>query len=307
MSKLAKKVIRLILDSNYRFLILSSKGFYKHVPDDKFLKKVYKGTFGRDLNLDNPHSYNEKLQWIKLFDHRPIYTQLVDKYEVKNIVSDVIGEKYIIPTIGVWDSFDDIDFGALPNQFVLKCTHDSGGIVICKDATQLDKEKARKKIEKCLHRDFYLRNREWPYKNVPRRIIAEKYMEDHKYGELRDYKFFCFDGVPFIMFIASDRQSVGQETKFDFFDMAFNPLNIINGHPVSKTLPDKPLNFELMKKFAGMLSKGFPQMRVDFYEVNGNVFFGEMTLFHHSGLCAFEPEEWDYKLGEQLTLPDKLV
>ena len=271
--------------------------------DKAYLKFTYRVKFGRRLDLDDPKTYNEKLQWLKLFNRKPDYTTMVDKYAVKDYVAEKIGEKYIIPTLGVWDSFEDIDFDKLPDQFVLKCTHDSGGLAICRDKSSFDKNAAKEKIEKSLKYNYYKKGgREWPYKDVPRRIIAEQYMEDEKTQELRDYKFFCFDGEVKALFIASERYS-NEETKFDFFDADFNHLPFTNGHPNAKVLPEKPVCFEEMKELAAKLSVGIPQARIDFYEVNGKVYFGEITFFHWGGMKPFDPEEWDYKFGEWIKLP----
>ena len=299
------RYIRLLVDRKFRVSVLAAKGVYRHMSDEKFLKKVFKLRLGRKLDLENPQTFNEKLQWLKLYDRKPIYTTMVDKYKVKKYVADIIGEEYIIPTIGVWNNFDEIDFDALPNQFVLKCTHDSGGLIICRDKSKLDINAAREKINKALRRDYYLYSREWPYKAVKPRIIAENYMEDTKTAELRDYKFFCFDGEVKAMFIATDRASKIEETKFDFFDENYNHLPFTNGHPNADVLPEKPEKFELMKELASKLSKGIPYLRVDFYEVDGKIYFGELTFYHWSGFVPFEPTQWDYTLGEWITLPEK--
>ena len=282
-----------------------SKRIKMLIPDRQYLKMMYRKLIGKELNLDNPETFNEKLQWLKLYNRKPEYTKMVDKYEVKKYVADLIGEEYIIPTLGVWDRVEDIDFDALPNQFVLKCTHDSGGLVICRDKSTLDIPEAIKKLKRSLKRNFYWYGREWPYKNVKPRIIAEKYMEDDSYKELRDYKFFCFDGKVKLLFIATERSNKNSETKFDFFDTEYNHLNIRNGHPNSDKPVEKPQNFEKMKELSSVLSKGIPHVRVDFYEVNGKVKFGEMTFFHWSGLVPFEPEEWDHKIGSWIKLPEK--
>lgn len=221
------------------------------------------------------HTYNEKLNWLKLHDHNPLYTTLVDKYEAKKYIARIIGNEYIIPTLGVWNSFDDIDFDRLPNQFVLKCTHDSEGLVIVKDKSKLDKKAAKEKIEAALKQNFYYIGREWPYKNVKPRIIAEQYMEDHVDGELRDYKFFCFDGEPKAMFIASDRAS--DCVKFDYYDLQFNHLDIKQKYPHAQKRLRKPITFEKMIEFSKVLSKGYPHVRVDFYEVDGHLYFGESS------------------------------
>ena len=259
---------------------------------------------GKKLNLNQPKTYSEKIQWMKLYDRNPLYTTLVDKYLVKEYVSKIIGNQYIIPSLGVWSKFDDIDFNLLPEQFVLKCTHDSGGLVICKDKSNFDIKKARMIINKSLKCKYYKSYREWPYKNVVPRIIAETYMED-EFGELKDYKFFCFNGKVKSLFIASDRQNEEEDTKFDFFDENFNHLSFTNGHPNAKKMPKKPVMFEEMIKLAETLSKGFPHVRVDLYEVGKKIYFGEMTFFHWSGLVSFNPESWDYKFGEWLQLPNK--
>ena len=273
------------------------------IPDEPYIKLKYRWSFGRYPDLKNPLTYNEKVNWLKLHDRKPIYTQMVDKYEVKGIVAKKIGEQYIIPTYGVWESFDQIDFDMLPDQFVLKGTHDGGSIVICKDKKELDKSAIRKKLTAALKENYYWHGREWPYKNVKPRIIAEAYMIDNETEELRDYKFFCFNGVPKALFIATDRQRKGEETKFDFFDMDFNHLNIRNGHENAKVTPAKPVCFEEMKSLASVLSKGIPQLRVDFYEVNGKVYFGELTFSHWDAMIPFEPEKWDRIFGDWIELP----
>ena len=299
---MGKKISDIIKKPQLIFLTLGHRGFFNWMNDKTYLKIAYKIKIGKKLNLDKPQTYNEKLQWLKLYDRNPMYTKMVDKYEVKKIVSELIGEQYVIPTYGVWNHFDEIDFSKLPDQFVLKCTHDSGGIVICKDKSKLDKKAAKKKIEKCLKHNFFYGQREWPYKNVQPRIIAEAYIEDEQTRELRDCKFFSFNGTVKALFIAKDRTR-NEETKFDFFDADFNHLPFTNGHPNADVLPEKPKNFEEMKRLAAKLSEGIPQVRVDFYEANGRVYFGEMTFFHWSGLVPFEPEEWDKKFGEWVELP----
>ena len=270
--------------------------------DRKFIEFIWKKKMNYPLNLDHPQTYNEKLQWIKLYDHNPLYTKMVDKYEAKEYVASIIGDEYIIKTLGVWDKFEDIDFNVLPNQFVLKCTHDSGGLVICKDKSQMNMTNVRNVIEKSLKKNFYSRAREWPYKFVKRRIIAEEYVEDSETKELRDYKFFCFDGKPKVMLIATGRQN-NDGPFMDFFDMDFNHLDLRRGHPNAPVLPQKPDHFMLMKQLACSLSTGFPELRVDFYEANGKVLFGELTIFPAAGLVPFEQEKWDRIMGEWIKLP----
>lgn len=284
---------------------LAGRGFFNWLPDKQYLKMQYFAIFKKKLDLDKPKTFSEKLQWLKLYDRKPEYTQMVDKYLVRDFIKEKIGEEYLIPLIGVWDLPDDIDFDALPERFVLKCNHNSGvGMYICKDKSKMDVEKVRSELRCGLAQDYYLTGREWPYKNVKPRIIAEQYMEDYETAELRDYKFFCFNGEPKALFVATERQVSGEEVKFDFFDMDYNHINVKNGHPNAKVHPEKPKQFELMKDLSKKLSKNIPHVRVDFYEVNGKVYFGEMTFFHFSGFVPFEPEEWDYKLGEWINLPE---
>ena len=300
MSDSIKKIVK---EPALLFLTLGHREFFNWMSDETYLKIAFWARMHKRLDLEHPRTFNEKLQWLKLYDRQPRYTRLVDKYEVKAVVADIIGEEYIIPTLGVWERFEDIDFSKLPDRFVLKCTHDSGGLVVVKNKALLDREVARRKINACLRHNYYWGMREWPYKNVQPRIIAEQYLEDKEYGELRDYKFFCFNGVVKALFVASERMVEGEETKFDFFDADYNHLPFCNGHPNAVILPEKPTHFTKMKELAGTLSVGLPQVRVDLYEVNGKIYFGELTFFHWSGMTPFEPEEWDYKFGEWITLP----
>lgn len=272
--------------------------------DKLYLKMRYALSFGRELNLDNPQTYSEKLQWLKLYDRRPEYSIMVDKYAAKDFVAEKVGKEYVVPTYGVWDNVEDIEWDRLPRQFVLKTTHDSGGIVICRDKENLDKNAAMNKLRVGLSQDFYYKGREWPYKNVPHRIIAEKYLESRPdTHDLPDYKFFCFDGEVKAMFIATDRGKKGEQVKFDYFTPDFEPLPFKQSHPHAQKMPEKPKNFELMKKIASKLSQGIPHVRVDLYEVGDNVFFGELTLYHFSGFAPFYPEEWDKIFGDMLNLP----
>ena len=434
MNLLAKIIITKIAGSRYG----------KYLPDKWYLQVLYETKMGKPLNLNNPLTFNEKLQWIKLYDRRPEYTTMVDKYAVKNYVASIIGDEYIIPTFGVWNRGEDINWNILPDRFVLKCSHDSGGLVICQDKSSLDREATVTKLNECLKRDYYSFGREWPYKNVPRRIIAEALLEPRPVGyydipvykwycingeprycqeiqdhqtkdilifntkvdhqtdaeftsaamhpdkpisfetqfriakelsksspfseidlretqegsffcdvysypasgfemfrsdqynsivqemvkqpgirrssvtvrqlhnneivfsqpDLPDYKFFCFDGVVKAMFIATDRQNRA-EPYFDFYDAEFNYLDLRHGHPNAPVRPEKPLSFDLMKDLASKISKGLAECRVDFYEVNGRPFFGEITLFHHGGFMPFEPSEWDRIFGDWIILPRK--
>ena len=279
-----------------------SRSIARLLPDKLYLSIKFRSHMGYWMDWKNPQTFSEKLQWLKVYDRHPEYTKMVDKVAAKDYVAGIIGEEYIIPTLAVYNSADEIDFDALPSQFVLKCTHDSGGIVVCKDKSKLDINEAREKLRKGLKRTYIVQNREYPYKNVPRRIIAEQYMVDES-GELRDYKFFCFDGVAKYLFVATDRGREDTETKFDFFDMDWNHLPFTNGHPNNHVTPEKPENFELMKELASKLSKGMPHVRVDLYNIQGKVYFGELTFFHWGGTVPFVPSEWDYKFGENIILP----
>lgn len=280
--------------------------FGQWLPDKTYLKWMFRIKMGRRLDLKNPKTYNEKLQWIKLYDRKPEYTMMVDKFAVKDYVAKIIGDEYIIPTLGVWDRPEDIDFDNLPNKFVLKTTHGGGstGVVICKDKDIFDREKAVNRLGASMKQRIYPYLKEWPYKNVSPRIIAEKYIEPTvQNDDLPDYKFFCFDGEVKALFVATERQSAGDDVKFDFFDADFNLLPFRQGHDHANVTPTKPQSFEEMKTIASKLSKGIPQVRVDLYESNGRPLFGELTFFHFGAFMPFEPEEWDYTFGNWITLP----
>ena len=301
------KIIKLFINPQYRFLVLSKKGFYNNQPDDKFLKKKYKFTVDRELNLKNPSTYNEKLQWLKLYDRRPEYTTMVDKVEVKKYVAEKIGEEYLIPTLGVWETADEVDFDSLPDKFVIKCNHNSGlGMSICKDKSTFDVEKARAELKKGLKQDYYLTSREWPYKNVKRKIIAEQYMEDAKTSELRDYKFFCFNGKVRCFKIDFDRFTAHRANYYNENGDILLGGEVICPPDFNKQLK-MPRQIDRMFELSEKLSEGIPFLRVDFYEVNEKVYFGELTFFPSAGFGIFEPEEWDYKFGEWLTLPNKTI
>ena len=280
---------------------LARKNIIK-MSDQKFLDLCFDYYLGKKINWKNPQTYNEKLQWLKIYDRQDRYTKMVDKYEAKEYVKNIIGEEYIIPTIGIYDKFENIDFEKLPQQFVMKCTHDSGGLVICKDKKNLNIKEAKRKINQCLKVNYFNCWKEWPYKNVKPRIIIEKYMTNDDSDGINDYKFFCFNGKVKLLFIATDRVNENEETKFDFYDENFNHLPIKNGHPNALVPPSKPLNFEKMKELAEILSKDIPHLRVDFYEINGKIYFGELTFSHWAGMVPFEPEEYDLILGNWIDI-----
>ncbi len=275
-------------------------------PDKSYLQCMYFLRMGRPLNLKNPTRFTEKLQWIKLYYRLPLLTTLVDKDKVKPYVANKIGEEHIIKTIGLWNRFEDINFDALPQKFVLKTTNGGGGtnVVICRGKDKLDRDKAKRTIEKSLKQDIYKNLREWPYKNVSHRIICEEYMEDDS-GELRDYKFFCFNGVPKVMLIASNRYTAHN---FNYYDMNFNklPITSVAGSQSGEELK-KPDTFEEMKALASKLSNGFPHVRVDLYSCEGKVYFGELTFFDSSGYDNMSSDEWDLKFGSWMILPDHKI
>ena len=271
--------------------------------DESYLKLTYRFMTGRKLNWDNPQRFNEKIQRLKLLNNSELCTTLVDKSAVKDYVESKIGSGHVFPTLGLYESFDEIDFDALPNQFVLKTTHDSGTVVIVKNKAGLDTQKAKEKLNKSLAKNYYWAGREHPYKNVKPRIIAEQYFTDAS-GGLNDYKFFCFNGIPKYLFYASERMNTkGLPPKFDFYDMNLNHLSIqCNGHENSSTPLTSFPEFEQMKEMAAVLSEGFPHIRVDFYLVDHQVYVGELTFHHDGGFVSFIPDEWDYIFGKDIVL-----
>ena len=304
--KIFYNCIKYITNAKYRALVNINLGFYNHMPDEDFLKKSYKIRMHRDLDLENPNTFNEKIQWLKLYDRKPEYTRMVDKYEAKKYVAEIIGDEYIIPTLGAWDNFNDIDFDSLPNQFVLKTTHDSGGIVICRDKSNFNKKKAKKKLNKSLKRDYYMLHREWPYKNVKKRIIAEQYMEDdYQLGSLTDYKFYCFGGTPKFLYVSKGLDNHKTASiSFLTLDWEFAPYKRSDYFPLDE-LPKKPKNFDQMIEIANKLSTNISFLRVDLYEINEKIYFSELTFSPGSGYTVFEPNEWEHTFGDWITLPSK--
>lgn len=290
--------MRLIPDSNVPAFI---KRLSRFLPDSLYIQLRYFSRFRRFINMRNPRTFNEKLQWLKLNHRVPGEWKLVDKYEVKDVVAQRIGREHIIPTLAVYDRVDDIDLDELPRSFVLKCTHDSGGVALVRDKHSADIKSVREKLDASMARNYFYSSREPHYLEVRPRIIAEPYLEDKAQGQLLDYKFFCFDGNVKALFVGSDRAS--GNVKFDYFDAEFNPLHFRQLYPTSAVPPERPAKFETMLDLARKLSEGFPHVRVDLYQVNGSVYFGEMTFFHFGGMQPFRPEKWDYVFGDWLTLP----
>ena len=288
-----------------RLCYLSNCGFYNHVQDDIFLMKMFRAALGMQLDLSNPVTFNEKLQWLKLYDRRPEYTMMVDKYLVRDYIANKLGEEYLIPLLGVWDDPDEIDFDSLPDRFVLKCNHNSGlGMCICKDKSALNIKKVKADLRKGLKQDYYLTGREWPYKNVPRKIIAEKYMEDNTFHELRDYKFFCFNGVADCVMVCLGR-STGN-TKFYFYDKEWKlcRYNILGKSIIGNGDVEKPDNISDMFAIAEKLSQGIPFSRIDLYNVNQKIYFGEITFFPDSGFDSNLLPETDIYFGSKIHLKE---
>ena len=270
--------------------------------DGLFLRLKYRVLTGERLHLRHPRTFNEKLQWLKVHDRRDVCTTMVDKAAAKDWVAAIIGEEHIIPTLGVWESPGDIDFDSLPERFVLKCTHDSGGLAICRDRAVFDTEAAAAALSASLATDYWRREREWPYRNVPRRIIAEEYMDDGT-GGLTDYKFYCFGGKPEYLYVSSGLEN-HRTARISFLtmDWEFAPFGRSDFRPFEE-LPAKPEHFDEMVSMARKLSQGHPFLRVDLYEIGGRVYFSELTFFPCSGYMPFVPPEWDRKLGDLLKLP----
>ncbi len=301
--KYGKALRKYICNKNYRFQIDANLSKYDDLPDEEYLKRYFKAVLGGELNLCVPQAFNEKLQWLKLYDRKPEYTRMVDKIEAKRYVAAIIGKEHIIPTLGVWRDPNDIDFDALPNQFVLKCNHNSGlGMCICHDKAKLDIRKVRRGLRKGLKQNYYLHGREWPYKNVTPKILAEQYLSNGE-GGLTDYKVHCFNGIPKLILVCRDRLASSGPT-YDFYSTEWEPLNIRRpSHPNSAHDMPKPAELAEMLSLSERLAKDIPFLRTDFYIVDHKIYFSELTFFPASGFDRFVPEEWDDILGSWLTLP----
>lgn len=287
---------KLIKNRELRLQLIDKLSF---IPTKPYLKLVYKIKTGKNLNLDNPVGFNEKLNWLKINDKVSSYTKLVDKLAVRDYIKETAGEEYLFPLLGHWEHFDDIDFDSLPDKFVLKCNHDSGSVKLVTDKSKINKAEFKAFFEGRLKINPYNAGREYPYKDIKPCIIAEKFMESSDGRGINDYKFFCFDGEPEIMFVATDRAT---DVRFDFYDMNFNHLLIYNIHPNSDHVVEKPQCFEDMKELCRKLTKGMKFVRFDLYEIDGKIYFGEFTFFHGGGFYLFEPEEWEKKLGDLIRI-----
>ena len=280
--------------------------YYSTLPPEKYpeeLKLWYKRVMKEDLDLDNPKTYNEKIQWMKLYDSTPLKTRLADKYLVRDWVKKKIGEEYLIPLLGVWDNFDEIDFDKLPNQFVLKANHGCGWNIIVKDKSTFDREEARKKFDVWMHTNWAFKyGLELQYTNIPPKIIAEEYLENND-DDLYDYKVFCFDGKAESVMFLSDRK---QKLKMSFYDLQWNKLPFVYSFPQNPDEVPRPKNLELMINLAEKLAEGFPHVRVDFYVLNdGSIKFGEMTFTSAGGTCKWNISEQDKVYGDLIKLPPK--
>lgn len=269
--------------------------------DSNYLKLLFPLEAGYPLNLEAPETFNEKLQWLKINYRSDFLHRYVDKYEAKNVIREKVGEQYVVKNLGIWDSFEKINFDVLPEKFVLKATHDQGSTIVCDDKSKLDLNKLKRFFTKRLRQNHFYLSREWPYKIIQPRILAEELLEDLKIKDLWDFKFYCFHGVPKIMYISMGRQE--KDVSLYYYDMDFNPLNISRpGFKEAEKILDKPKNWNLMIYLARKLSANLPHVRVDFYEVNGEVRVGELTFFQGGGMMPFYPKKWDYILGNWIDL-----
>lgn len=292
-------------DRKIRFNYLTELGLTNMMSDRRFLQIKYKREFNKELSFNRPATFNEKLQWLKLYDRKPEYTVMVDKYKVREYIAEKIGDQYLIPLIGVWDSPDEIDFNALPNQFVIKCNHNSGlGMCICADKSKHQFKKIKKGLKRGLKQDYYLTGREWPYKDVPRKIIAEQFLKEDE-GGLTDYKIHCFNGVPRVVLVCRDRFTKSGLTE-DFYTTEWDLMPVKRPNIPNSIIPlKKPEKIDEMLALASKLSENIPFLRVDFYYFEGKIYISELTFFPASGFSPFDPEEWDKTFGEWLELPNQ--
>ncbi len=298
-----KKILKALKKPSLIGLYILNFKVFRILPDWFYLKLQYWLRLGKSLDLNNPKSFTEKLQWLKLYNRDPKYEQLVDKFRVRNYVGKVIGKEYLIPLIGTWDNWEQIDFNKLPEEFVLKSTHDSGGVVVCNNKQQLDVDKAREKMNNSLNKNYYYHGREWVYKRIKPRIIGEKKLNGLA-TTLNDYKIMCFNGKPKIIQVMTERK--GNDFFINHFDIKWNEVYIPRKTKKRNTdVPEKPKDLETMVKISEILSKGITFVRIDMYETKEGIYFGEFTFFPVSGYMDFFEEKDDQLLGSWLALPEK--
>ena len=306
LNKIRKRIRKYANNPTRVFRRFNHTKIQRILPDVPFLRLMIKARLGYSLNLQDPKTFNEKLQWLKLYDHNLIYTDMVDKYEAKKIISSAVGEDFVVQTYGVWDRFEDIDFDSLPEQFVLKTTHDCGGVFICRDKSSFDREAVSNEIKHRLEESFFWQGREWPYKNVRPRILAEKFLtmtgESASTDSIADYKMMCFNGKAQYCLVCTGRNSK-DGLRENFFDRDWNPTPFKRNNPESLLPIARPAHYEKMIEIAEIISKDIPFLRVDFFEAENRLFVGELTFFPANGFGAFIPEEWDRKLGDLIELP----
>lgn len=307
-----KTAVRLFIKEPRTFKIAMWQTFSPVLPEKLYLKVLFKLKMGYKLDLESPRTFAEKCQWLKLFDRKPIYHQMVDKYEAKKLVASIIGEDYIIPTYGIWNKVEDIHWDSLPDKFVIKPTHSGGSsaVLICRDKCSFDIEKAKKVLRKAMNESIYPKLMEWTYKDVPPRIIAEQLLEDERTVQPRDYKFMCFNGQPKLFYITTGREFPGAHVEDHFFnsDGSYNStIKHIHYESHPENQPAVPNNLSLMLVLAEKLSKGMPHLRVDLYEANDKVYFGELTFAEESGFASYSPQKWNKQFGDWISLPNKTV
>lgn len=302
MKCLFNKIAKLYTERKNVIMYISRFFLQSKTNDIACVKIQYKMYMGKTLDLIKPQTFNEKLQWLKIYDRRPEYTIMVDKYKVREYIAEKIGEQYLIPLIGVWDSADEVDFSSLPDKFAMKCNHNSGlGMCICSDKSKLNIDRVRNGLKRGMKQDYYLTGREWPYKNVPRKVIAEQFLQSDESG-LTDYKIHCFNGVPKFILVCRDRFSEVGLTE-DFYNTEWEHLDVKRPNiPNASENIEKPEKLDEMLEIARKLSEGIPFLRVDLYYVSGKIYFSELTFFPASGFERFVPEKWDYTFGEWLKL-----
>ena len=288
-------------------LRVAGRGLWPFWSDERYLQELWKFHIGTELNLTTPVSFNEKLQWLKLHDRKPQYVIMADKYKVRRYIAERIGKEYLIPLLGVWKRPEEIDFRSLPSQFVLKCNHNSGlGMCICKDKSKINEKKVIKGLKKGLRDNYFYHGREWPYKDIPRRIIGEKFMVDSRDEDGRgliDYKFYCFNGEPKFLYV-SQGLDVHETARIRFLtlDWEFAPYARCD-YKEYETLPPKPAGYEKMLEIARILSAETIFLRVDLYEINGQIYFSELTFYPGAGFTIYKHDTVDMEIGSLLKLP----